>query len=207
MSKKATTDVFVRLSSCAGQYFHPRDYADAAFPVARNFSGRRRVAVEEIEQNVAVQQRIQLRESPRAALRRLHSRRSVATCCETFPSVLDAQKNERRSLAGDTRRKRSTARRTASAREIFSRRHNRANFLICSCGRSTIVRTTISSYDISQSQAKPPSREARFAHGTNEQGESLTSPFSFNFFRVYSFDSREASSAGPRRRLTGQAPV
>ena len=100
--------------------------------ITRNFPGRSRVAVEKIEQNVAVQQRIQLR--------RLHSRRSLATCRETFPRVLDAPKNERRSRTDELRRKRSRARRTASAREIFSRRQTNASFLTCSWGKSTIVR-------------------------------------------------------------------
>jgi hypothetical protein len=58
---------------------------------------------------------------------------------------LDAPKNVRKSLADEPRKNRSTARRTASAREIFSRRQNSANFLICSCGKSTMVRIMISS--------------------------------------------------------------
>lgn len=100
--------------------------------ITRNFPGRSRVTIEKIEQNVAVQQRIQLR--------RLHSRRSLATRRETFPRVLDAPKNERRSRTDELRRKRSSARRTASAREIFSRRQTNASFLTCSWGKSTIVR-------------------------------------------------------------------
>jgi hypothetical protein len=102
------------------------------------------VAVQEVQENVAVQKRVQVR--------RFHSRRRTATCRETFPRVLDAPKNERKSSAGEPRRKRSTARRTASAREIFSRRQSNASFLICSLGRSTMVRTTISWHVITRSQ-------------------------------------------------------
>lgn len=71
---------------------------------------------------------------------------------EIFPRVLEAPKNEPRSLAGDARRKRATARRMASAREIFSRRQNNVSFLICSSGKSMIVRTMISSHVIISGQ-------------------------------------------------------
>jgi len=152
MSKKSSPDVLIALRSCTGHYLNPRNDANAALAVARNFPGRRSVAIQEIEQNVAVQQRVQLRNPSRVLSRRLHSRRSVATCREIFPRVLDAPKNERRSSAGEPRRKRSTARRTASAREIFSRRQSNASFLICSLGRSTMVRTTISWHVITRSQ-------------------------------------------------------
>ena len=97
-------------------------------------------------------------------MRRLHSPRSAATWREIFRRVLDAPKNERRSFAGEPRRKRSIARRTASAREIFSLRQNSASFLICSFGKSTIVRTMISSRVIIPSQAerrRPPAFQAR----------------------------------------------
>jgi len=133
MSKKSPPDVLIALCSRAGHYLNPRNNADAALAVARNFPGRRSVAVQEVQENVAVQKRVQVR--------RFHSRRRTATCRETFPRVLEAPKNERKSSAGEPRRKRSTARRTASAREIFSRRQSNASFLICSLGRSTIVRT------------------------------------------------------------------
>jgi len=69
-----------------------------------------------------------------------------------FPYVLDAPKNEPKSPADDPRKKRSTARRTASVREIFSRRQNNVSFLICSWGKSTIVRTMISSHVIIDNQ-------------------------------------------------------
>ena len=165
MSKKSSPDVLIALRSCTGHYLNPRNDANAALAVARNFPGRRSVAIQEIEQNVAVQQRVQLRNPSRVLSRRLHSRRSVATCREIFPRVLDAPKNERRSSAGEPRRKRSTARRTASAREIFSRRQSNASFLICSLGRSTMVRMMISSRVITADQAEsqcPQSALPRF---------------------------------------------
>src|SRR6266498_709379 len=148
MSKKSAARTFVCLRFCARQQFHPRNDADAALAVARNFTGRRSMTIEEIEQNVAVDQGIQRRR----LLRLLHSRRSVATWREIFPRVVDAPKNDRRSLMEEPARNRSTARRTASAREIFSRRQNNVSFRICSCGRSTMVRMTISSYVITAAQ-------------------------------------------------------
>jgi len=152
MSKKASANILISLGSRAGHYLHPRNNADAALAVARNFPGGRSVAIQEIEQNVAVQQRVQLRKASRVGFRSLHSRRSVATCREILPRVLDTPKNERKSPAGEPRRYRSTARRTASAREIFSRRQSNASFLICSLDRSTMVRTTISSRVITHGQ-------------------------------------------------------
>src|SRR6266545_548804 len=135
MSKKSAARTFVCLRFCARQQFHPRNDAYTKLPIARNFSGSGGIAVKEIQQNVAVDQRIQLRKSSRAGrrwLRLLHSRRSVATWREIFPRVLDAPKNARRSPREEPARNRSTARRTASAREIFSRRQNNVSFRICS---------------------------------------------------------------------------
>lgn len=147
MSKESPTYVLIRMCSRAGHHLHPRNDADAALAIARYFPSRRSVAVQKIQQNVAVQQRVQLR--------RFHSPRRVATWREILPRDLDAPKNELRSLAGDTRRYRATARRIASAREILSRRQSNVSFLICSSGRSTIVRTTISSHVITSGQERP----------------------------------------------------
>jgi hypothetical protein len=155
MSKEFPTYILIRMCSRASHHLHPRNDADAAVAIARDFLSRRSVAVQKIEQNVAVQQRVQLRKSSRAALRRLHSPRRAATWREILPRDLDAPKNEPRSLAGDTRRYRATARRIASAREILSRRQNNLSFLICSSGRSTIVRTMISSHVIISGQEQP----------------------------------------------------
>src|SRR5438477_3160323 len=57
-----------------------------------------------------------------------------------IPASSGRAKNERRSGTDELWRKRSTARRTASAREIFSRRQNNASFLSCSWDRLTLVR-------------------------------------------------------------------
>ena len=146
MSKESPTYILIRVCSRAGHHFHPRNDADAALAIARDFPSRRSVAVQKIEQNVAVQQRIQLR--------RPHSPRRAATWREILPRDLDAPKNELRSLAGDTRRYRATARRIASAREILSRRQSNVSFLICSSGRSMIVRTMISSHVIISGQER-----------------------------------------------------
>src|SRR4030095_3593500 len=59
MSKKTTTDIFIGLRSRASQKLHPRNDADTAFPVARKFCGGGGVTIKEIEENVAVDQRIQ----------------------------------------------------------------------------------------------------------------------------------------------------
>ena len=67
----------------------------------------RRKTVEKIKQDVAVNQRVQLREpSPAGCL--FHSFRSFATCLETLPRVFDAPKNARRSLVPEPRRNLST---------------------------------------------------------------------------------------------------
>jgi hypothetical protein len=154
MSKKPTTDVFVDIRSGASQELHPRNNADIAFSIPGNFLRRTSVTIEEIEKNVAIDQRVQVRRSFRVGLRLLHSWRSRRTWLDTLPRVGDVPKNECRLLAGEPRRNRSIARRTASAREIFSRRQNNFSFRICSWGRSTMVRTTISSRVIIRGQGR-----------------------------------------------------
>ena len=160
MSKESPTYVLIRMCSRAGHHLHPGNDADAALVIARDFTSRRSVAVQKIEQNVAVQQRVQLR--------RFHSSRRAATCREILPRDLDAPKNEPRSLAGDTRRYRATARRIASAREILSRRQSNVSFLICSCGKSMIVRTMISSHVIISGQESTQARTKKPEEKTSQ---------------------------------------